>query len=127
MTYLFSAPVINPLVLAATYVAFRGNLRMVLARVFVVAACACVMGAVAGKHKPDFLLRKGSDSDDHGHLDHEPAAAQLSFMALGPMVDLKLIFMYGSVFRKRFVLLMIVLSIICVYLPSLLTASGVKI
>ena len=29
-----------------------------------------------------------------------PGAAQLSFMALGPMVDLKLIFMYGSVFRK---------------------------
>jgi uncharacterized membrane protein YraQ (UPF0718 family) len=237
MTYLFSAPVINPLVLAATYVAFRGNLRMVLARVFVVAVCACVMGAIVGEYKPDFLLREDkdpADPADHGHLDHGPAgcpdpfscavpagthvhgcrceagpkqskgvalllhtaaefldmgkylvlgavavaifklfmlaelvlpfqsnvymavgalmllaiflsicseadafvaasfttfpaAAQLSFMALGPMVDLKLIFMYGSVFRKRFVLLMIVLPIICVYMLSLLTASAIGV
>ena len=234
MTYLFSAPVINPLVLAATYVAFRGNLGMVLARVFVVAVCACVMGVVVGKYKPDFLLRKDGDSDDHGHQGHKsvgcpdpfscaapdrphthgcssepgrkqsralalllhtaeefldmgkylvlgavavaifklfmlaelvlpfqsnaymavgglmllaillsicseadafvaasfttfPAAAQLSFMALGPMVDLNLIFMYGSVFRKRFVLLMVVLPTICVYLLSLLSAPGVKL
>jgi uncharacterized membrane protein YraQ (UPF0718 family) len=55
-----------------------------------------------------------------------PAAAQLSFMALGPMVDLKLIFMYGSVFRKRFVLMMIALPIISVFLLSLLTAPAIR-
>ncbi len=62
MTYMFSAPVMNPLVLAATYVAFRGDLRMVLARVMVVAACACVMGTVLGKSDPPLLLREGQDS-----------------------------------------------------------------
>jgi uncharacterized protein len=236
MTYLFAAPVINPLVLAATYVAFRGNLNMVLARVFVVAVCACVMGAMLGEYKPDFLLREGMGSDDpagHGHTGPKPAgcpdaflytapvgshahgcscqahsqesrvvalllhtssefldmgkylilgavavgtfklftlaelllpfqsevymavgalmllaiflsicseadafvaasfttfpvAAQLSFMALGPMVDLKLIFMYASVFRKRFVLMMIALPIISVFMLSLLTAAAIR-
>lgn len=233
MTYLFSAPVINPLVLAATYVAFRGDLRMVLARVFVVAVCACVMGGIVGAYKPDFLLREGKDPDDQGHLYHGPAgcpdpfscavpaeshahgcicepgrkqsramalllhtaaefldmgkylvlgavavavfklftlaelvlpfqsnlymavgalmllaillsicseadafvaasfttfpaAAQLSFIALGPMVDIKLIFMYGSVFRKRFVLLMIMLPIISVFILSLLAGTALR-
>jgi uncharacterized protein len=31
-----------------------------------------------------------------------PLAAKLSFMVLGPMMDLKLLFMYGLVFKKRF-------------------------
>lgn len=232
MTYMFAAPVINPLVLAATYVAFRGDLRMVLARVFVVAASACILGAITGEHKPDFLLRKENGTAGHNHLGHTsgrptepvacalpagghacgcscepvqgesrvlallrhtasefldmgkylilgaiavgifklfmladlllpfqsntfmavgammllaivlsicseadafvaasftafPAVAQLSFMALGPMVDIKLIFMYGAVFRKRFALMMILLPIICVFLFSLLVASAI--
>ncbi len=36
-----------------------------------------------------------------------PAAAKLAFLVFGPMVDLKLIFIYGLVFRKRFILLMV--------------------
>ncbi|CAN5762789.1 permease [soil metagenome] len=31
-----------------------------------------------------------------------PMASKLAFMVLGPMMDLKLLFMYGMVFRKRF-------------------------
>jgi uncharacterized protein len=235
MTYMFSAPVINPLVLAATYVAFRGNMRMVLARVFVVAACACVMGSVVGEINSGSLLREEKDPADpvdrrhsgsgpvsrpdsflcalpaeahaggsHCEVGREssvvalllhtasefldmgkylilgavavgvfkllmlaelllpfqsnvymavgammllavflsvcseadafvaasftsfPAVAQLSFMALGPMVDLKLIFMYGSVFRKRAALVMIFLPIICVFMLSLLTGSAIR-
>lgn len=32
-----------------------------------------------------------------------PAAAKLAFLVLGPMLDLKLLFIYSSVFKKRFV------------------------
>jgi uncharacterized membrane protein YraQ (UPF0718 family) len=235
MTYMFSAPVINPLVLAATYVAFRGDLRMVLARVVVVAACACVMGTVLGKSDPALLLREGQvpadpANDRHGghslsagpgsllcpvvagmpvcgcgghaakgskvielllHTAAEfldmgkylilgavavavfkllmlaelllpfqsnvymavgammalavflsvcseadafvaasfstfPLVAQLSFMTLGPMVDLKLIFMYGSVFRKRIVLILILLPTIVIYMLTLLLGSVMR-
>ena len=62
MTYMLSAPVINPLVLAATYVAFRGNMRMVLARVFVVAVCACCMGLATANMTAGSLLREEKDS-----------------------------------------------------------------
>ena len=34
-------------------------------------------------------------------------AAKLAFLVFGPMVDLKLLFMYASVFQKRFVLLLV--------------------
>lgn len=33
-----------------------------------------------------------------------PMASKLAFMVLGPMMDLKLLFMYGMVFRRRFTL-----------------------
>ena len=33
-----------------------------------------------------------------------PFAAKLAFMVFGPMMDVKLLFMYGLVFRKRFTL-----------------------
>ena len=32
-----------------------------------------------------------------------PSAAKLAFMSFGPVVDLKLVFIYGLVFRKRFI------------------------
>ncbi|MCX7868758.1 MAG: hypothetical protein N2322_02300, partial [Terrimicrobiaceae bacterium] len=32
-----------------------------------------------------------------------PAYAKLAFLVLGPMLDLKLLFLYQTVFRKRFV------------------------
>jgi uncharacterized membrane protein YraQ (UPF0718 family) len=236
IAYLFSAPVINPLVLVATYVAFRGNIQMVAARVLVVAVCACCMGWAAAGIDPSDLLREGKDppapcatnhcGHDHNHQVHAsphflpvlpeggdirgcgfdgtagiaavlthtasefldmgkylvlgsmavgffklllvenflppfqnnvffavgammflavflsicseadafvaasfsgfPAAAQLSFMTLGPMVDLKLIFMYGSVFRRRITLLLIFLPTVLIFVLSLLVGSAIR-
>ena len=235
IAYLFSAPVINPLVLVATYVAFRGNIRMVAARVLVVAVCACCMGWAASGTNPAALLRDEKDPLDpcignhcgHDHvlsppgllqvspagahacacgcefdgtagvaavLSHTaaefldmgkylvlgsiavgffkllmvenmllpiqnnvflsvgammvlavflsicseadafvaasfssfPAAAQLSFMTLGPMVDLKLIFMYSSVFRGRTTLRLIFLPIVLIFALSLLAGLAIR-
>jgi len=43
-----------------------------------------------------------------------PAAAKQAFLVFGPMVDLKLIFIYGLVFRKRFIFFLVVtLSVLC--------------
>jgi uncharacterized membrane protein YraQ (UPF0718 family) len=43
-----------------------------------------------------------------------PAAAKQAFLVFGPMVDLKLIFIYGLVFRKRFIVfLVLMLAALC--------------
>lgn len=36
-----------------------------------------------------------------------PSAAKIAFLVFGPMIDLKLVFIYGLVFRKRFIALMV--------------------
>ena len=46
------------------------------------------------------------------------SAAKLAFLIFGPMMDVKLVFMYGAVFKPKFVILMalslfIAIAIIC--------------
>jgi uncharacterized membrane protein YraQ (UPF0718 family) len=53
-----------------------------------------------------------------------PFSAKLAFMTFGPMMDVKLLFMYGMVFRKRFTIafalcLFLVVGIICLGLGHL--------
>ncbi len=59
LTYMLAAPVINPLVLASTYLAFRGDMGMVLARVALVAVCASAIGLMLSGVDPVLLLREG--------------------------------------------------------------------
>jgi uncharacterized membrane protein YraQ (UPF0718 family) len=47
-----------------------------------------------------------------------PAAAQLSFVSIGPMVDIKLVFMYLAVFNKRVVIALILGPILLVFIFS---------
>ncbi|MGA9755528.1 MAG: permease [Desulfobaccales bacterium] len=234
MTYMLSAPVINPLTIAATYIAFRGNIWMVLGRIGIVAACASCIGLALARINPVLLLRGRETEPDlcdhdhticspadvnhmpHVHLDvahgcgcgcavpkgsrliqvfqhtasefldmgtylilgalavgffrallHQewlaffqdnvflaigmmmllafflsicsqadafvaasfvtfPIVAQLSFVTLGPMVDLKLVAMYGAVFRKRIALTLIVVPIILIYILSLLLGIVIR-
>lgn len=51
-----------------------------------------------------------------------PSAAKIAFLVFGPMVDLKLVFIYGLVFRKRFIVFMVgaialLVWLACVALP----------
>jgi uncharacterized membrane protein YraQ (UPF0718 family) len=53
-----------------------------------------------------------------------PFVAKLAFLVLGPMFDLKMLFMYSAVFRKRFVVglavgLFVLIGLICVRLTVL--------
>ncbi|HEX8371614.1 MAG TPA: permease [Chthoniobacterales bacterium] len=52
-----------------------------------------------------------------------PLAAKLAFMVLGPMMDVKLLFMYGLVFRKKFTIAMAISLFIGVGLLCNLLAS----
>ena len=236
MTYMISTPVINPLVIAATYIAYRGNLWMVLGRLGIVAFCAVTMGVILSGIEPAMLLREGRNSAgifNNGQLEshsvtvlnsaiaccdtphgfgcncncavrHEskfiavilhtasefldmgkylalgafavglsnifvpqgifllfqsnllfaiggmmllavilsicseadafvaasfsfaPKIAQLSFLTLGPMVDLKLILMYGAIFRKRVALTIIFVPVFLIYLLSATIGAMIK-
>jgi uncharacterized membrane protein YraQ (UPF0718 family) len=51
-----------------------------------------------------------------------PSASKLAFLVFGPIVDLKLIFIYGLVFRKRFIVflvagLFVLVFALCAFLP----------
>jgi uncharacterized membrane protein YraQ (UPF0718 family) len=53
-----------------------------------------------------------------------PSAAKLAFLVFGPMLDLKLIFLYASAFTKRFILLLalglfVVIGLLCWRIASL--------
>jgi len=53
-----------------------------------------------------------------------PVSAKVAFMAIGPMVDLKLIPMFFAVFNKRVALALMVVPIVTVYAMSLVMALG---
>jgi uncharacterized protein len=225
ITYMLAAPVINPLVLLATYVAFQGNVWMVVGRAGIVAFCAAGLGWLLSNLYPNRLMREkqtdgllsagpcrevsglaceGPENHSEGgcgnglcetiqtevrwvqiflHTASEfmdmgkyvvlagilvgllkiflpqealllfrensllavgammflaillsvcseadafvaaafstfPAVARLAFVCIGPMVDIKLIFMYGSVFRLPVVLTLIVVPTLLVYCLS---------
>jgi hypothetical protein len=208
ITYMLAAPVINPIVLLSTYVAFGGNLTMVLSRALVVACGAALAGWLCGARlyadfhadsnrptlQPDVnhlhshcshsvsddgrrrrmvlnLLSSGAsefldmgkylvlgalasaafkvflpwqlvqalagnaslaiavlmllavllcvcseaDAFVAASFVYAPPAAQLSFMAVGAMVDLKLIGMYFSAFPKKIAWTLIIVPALCVY------------
>jgi uncharacterized protein len=208
ITYMLAAPVINPIVMLSTYVAFGGNLTMVLSRVLVVACGAVLAGWLCGarlhtevhadSNRPtlqpdvnnshshcahsvsddgrrrrmvlDLLSSGASEFLDMGKylvlgalasgafkvflpwqlvqavagnaslaiavlmllavllcvcseadafvaasFVYAPPAAQLSFMAVGAMVDLKLIGMYFSAFPKKIAWTLIIVPALCVY------------
>ncbi len=200
IAYMLAAPVINPIVMISTYVAFRGDLWMVGGRVAMVAIVAAAMGWVlSGASMRELLLNPSASHSCHsgccGHDHHHqhghghghrqgrllavlrhtageflsmgkflllgaiitalfktftpagvlnifessellaiitmmvlaillsvcseadafvaasfssfPPAAQLAFMAIGPMVDLKLIAMFSAVFKRRIIFYLI--------------------
>lgn len=60
MTYMLAAPVVNPVVLLSTWVAFQGDWASLAARVGVVTAAASAMGWSVTGALPSALLRGGS-------------------------------------------------------------------
>lgn len=234
LTYMLAAPVINPVVLLSTWVAFQGDWSMVAGRVILVAFPAVVVGYSVGKLPSSLILKQGNDAPatcscghnhgaglvqieldgescscghDHGHggaiasstssklralathsadefmsmskylilgclaaaavkayvpasvlqafsdnpitavlammalaiglsvcseadafvaasLTTFPAASQLAFLAIGPMVDLKLIAMFQATFHPRVTAVLILVPIIMVAAMSITLGVG---
>lgn len=203
ISYMLAAPIVNPVVLASTYFAFRGNVSMVLGRIAIAALVASALGlytrrftdvlansnkAHAGKenehvHDHSDLTVRGKLLAVLTHAAREfmdmgkflilgalaaasfktllpqdimslfsanlllsiggmmllaillsvcseadafvaasflnfPAGAQLAFVSIGPMVDLKLIGMYAATFRRRIVLALILGPAVLIFILS---------
>jgi len=196
--YLLAAPIVNPVVLVSTFVAFRGSWSMVCARALVAALVAgCVAFLVRDLRAVD-IVRGDRHASEHGHGEagasrvvavgrhaaHDflemgkylvlgafaaaalktlvppdafsaiegsriagvagmmllaillsvcseadafvaasfvtlPAAAHLAFMAIGPMVDLKLLGLYAVTFRRRIFWILFLVPVGLVLLASL--------
>jgi uncharacterized membrane protein YraQ (UPF0718 family) len=79
IAFMLSAPVINPVVIASTYIAFQGDPPMVLGRILMVAGVAAAV-ALAASRMGNIMLPGGTFGGGHGH-DHihgaEEGAAQI--------------------------------------------------
>lgn len=75
VSYMIAAPVINPVVLLSTFMAFKGDYTHVLGRVFMVAIPSIMLGMIfTGKKKEDVLRERvlkshshSTENDDHHH------------------------------------------------------------
>ena len=198
VAYLLSAPILNPVVLASTFVAFRGSWTMVGARAAVAVVVAGTVAVLVRRLPREALVRK-TEPANHEHDVHEgsrllavgrhaaidflemgkylvlgalaaaafktflpasvvavfegnlvlsilgmmalaillsvcseadafvaasfvtfPTAAHLAFVSIGPMVDIKLIGLYAATFRRRLVLLLLLVPTVLVFVLSLL-------
>ncbi len=113
VAFLYAAPVLNPLVLASTYIAFRGDVRIVLMRVVIVGATAVVMGFLLRRTAPGDMLVKDElptehtsshghshthdHDDEHSHSGRPKGIELLSHMA-SDFVSMSIPFFMGAFF-----------------------------
>lgn len=67
--YMLAAPIVNPVVIASTYIAFQGNLTMVFGRITMAVVTASIIGLYARSIKHVVLDTPDSCACCHGH-DH---------------------------------------------------------
>ncbi|NOK59217.1 MAG: hypothetical protein GFH27_549283n322 [Chloroflexi bacterium AL-W] len=71
IAFVLAAPVVNPVVIASTWVAFSIRPEIVLARVGLTILIACAVGIILGMHRrPQELLSSHFD-DQHAYTDHD--------------------------------------------------------
>lgn len=76
ISYMLAAPIVNPVVLASTYIAFRGSFTMVLARIALAILVAAVVGLITRKlvhvvKKPKHQANADCMHDHHHHAHDE--------------------------------------------------------
>jgi uncharacterized membrane protein YraQ (UPF0718 family) len=67
IAYMLAAPIVNPVVLASTYLAFRGSLTMVFARIVMATVTATVLGLYARRLREVLPNAEESGGCDHNH------------------------------------------------------------
>ncbi len=73
VAYLLSAPILNPIVLVSTYVAFRGSWALVGARAAIAVIVASTVALLARRLTTDELVRKREDASHEHHPEIPPS------------------------------------------------------
>ena len=71
IAYMLAAPIVNPVVLLSTYMAFNGNKNMVFARIVIAVIVASIMGLYARRFTSVFGESTKNSLHDHHHKHHE--------------------------------------------------------
>ena len=77
ITFMLSAPVINPVVMLSTYYAFGGNVRIMLTRMAFGTVCSLLIGLLFSRHGQNILLSTATPAlcaCGHDHGEERPAA-----------------------------------------------------
>jgi uncharacterized membrane protein YraQ (UPF0718 family) len=77
LAFMLASPIINPVVLASTFIAYRGRglgIEMVLGRAALGLVLAIVAGWALGVQGSEDLLRDRKDEKGHEHHDEEPSS-----------------------------------------------------
>ena len=78
ITFMLAAPIINPVVIASTFVAYKGRpmlWEMVIGRVVLGLVCAMTVGWVVARSSNKQLL-KATEEDDHAGHDHDQTTSK---------------------------------------------------
>ena len=77
ITYMLAAPIVNPVVLASTYIAFRGSVTMLLARIMVAALVATALGLYTRRVTKVLAQSNESNRGKHEHC-HDHSALSVT-------------------------------------------------
>ena len=78
ITYMLAAPIINPVVMASTYVAFRGDLSLVIGRVVIAAVVAASLGLFVKRMDESSVLKAPAQNQfpSQSWHDHDEISGQ---------------------------------------------------
>ena len=98
VTFMLAAPIVNPVVIASTYVAYRGRdsqALMVIGRFTLGLIVAMCVGWVIGALRPDGLLRADATIDDPDDVD-EPRARRFFTHLSGDLIFMARFLIFGA-------------------------------
>jgi uncharacterized membrane protein YraQ (UPF0718 family) len=99
VTFMLAAPIVNPVVIASTFVAYRGRDTlglMVLGRLGLGLLVAMVVGWVIGWRRPDELLRSGGELEAHEIEDAEPRWSRFAAHLTGDLIFMARFLILGA-------------------------------
>ena len=102
IAFLLAAPVVNPVVIVSTSIAFRGQPGMVIGRVALTIAVAVLAGVILGRRGATDVVLSPPDSHDHATHDPGPRPLRLLRHAGGEFLEMARYLVVGALIAAVF-------------------------